>query len=329
MNHTATLTQILLYSRDANHISVVDEPNKNINENEAFTVSAIRHQSYTTQKSSHYRKIVPMSTNEGSHPNQASEIVPAMALLSKNLPVTTVLIMPIPVISAPIMPTPVMSALAVPLPVDILQNPEPIDMKVMTIQVFTIARNTTVCCHIRIKENYIVPMLNSSATISIMSNKIIEKLQLKIDEPSTTMIIISNGARVRALGKIINLKLVISSLVVSTTFQIIKSTKQTLLLEIHMFYEGEILPAPLADNEDLFDNFKFDNENLDKLDSFLTDQYSKLELYNNLWLYYESSAMYLSSIKSIFINETEKEEEVDIFAETINNLEQTLVYIKK
>ncbi|CAG8593029.1 24140_t:CDS:2, partial [Cetraspora pellucida] len=329
INHAATPTQILSCSRNANHISVVDEPDKNINKNEAFTASAICYQYYITQRPSCYRKIVPMPTNKGSHPNQASEIVSAMVLSSKNLPVTTVSIMSVLVISALVMPTLVMSVLAVSILVDTpqdlinmkanvslgqilqysdqkwnlsnvikrllvpvtIQDPEPIDIEVMTIQAFTIAKITTACCHIRIKENHIVAVLNSSAAISIILNKIVKKLQLKIDEPSTTIVIIANRAKVRRN---------------STSTPSNKS-------------QSEKLQKP--DDEDPFDDFKFNDKNLDKPDRFLTNQCSKLKLYNNPWFYHKSPTMYLSDIKSVL--------EVDIFAETVDDLEQTSVYIHK
>ncbi|CAG8715249.1 3444_t:CDS:2 [Cetraspora pellucida] len=110
-----------------------------------------------------------------------------------------------------------------------------------------------------------------------------------------------------------------SSVVVPTTFQIIESTEQTFLLGMDWFRQtGEILPAPLAikvepkklqktDNENPFDNFKFDDEDLDKAEGFLTNQCSDLKLYNNLWLDHESPAVYLSGIESISVEETEEE----------------------
>ncbi|CAG8636078.1 1395_t:CDS:2 [Cetraspora pellucida] len=258
-----------------------------------------------------------------------------------------------------------------------IQNLKPIDMKVMTIQAITITKTTAAYCYIRIKENLIVAVLNSSTTISIILNKITKKLQLKINEPFTTMVIIVNGARVKALKKIINLKLVMSSVVVLIMFQIIELTEQILLLgidwfcqtgthlhadkkklyvqcqgkfiEILKFYKRKILLALLVikkkseklkkpDNEDLFDNFKFDNEDLNEV---------------------ESSAVYLSGVESVSVKKTKEEEEsiikklkknlnnealtnnqknyvsnmlckeVNVFTEIIDDLEQTLAYINE
>ncbi|CAG8537999.1 23126_t:CDS:2 [Cetraspora pellucida] len=143
---------------------------------------SVRHQLYTTQRPSRYRKIASMPVNKGFHSNQAPEIVPAMAPSSENPLVTTT-----PIMSAPVMPT-----LAAPIPVDPPQEPN------------------------------------------------------KPKKP---------------------------------------------------------------DDEDPFDDFEFDNEDLDEVKRFLTDQCSVLELYDNLWLDHESPTVYLSSVKCILVKKTEKEEE--------------------
>ncbi|CAG8481143.1 8925_t:CDS:2 [Cetraspora pellucida] len=312
VNHATTPTQILHHLRDNNHINVVDEQDKNVDKNEAFTASAIRNQLYITQRPSHYRKIALMSINEGSCPNQASEIMSAMAMSSKNSQITTASIMP-----ASIMPAPVMPVLAAPIPVNPLQvlhrkrgpsvvdnqelyniaqdllnikanNSETIDIEVMIVQASTITRPTATHCHVRIKENPIVAVLDLGDAVSIMLNKMAKKLQLKINESFITIIIIMNEAR----GKFV---------------------------EIPMFYKVKILPAPLAvkvksekfqklDYQDPFDNFEFDDKDLDEAKGFLNDQCSELELYDNLWLNYKSFAVYLSGVKGVSVEETEGEE---------------------
>ncbi|CAG8737225.1 21178_t:CDS:2 [Cetraspora pellucida] len=112
-----------------------------------------------------------------------------------------------------------------------------------------------------------------------------------------------------------------------------------------MFYEEEISLALLAikvkseklqkpDDEDLFDNFKFDDKNLDKPDKFLTDQYSKLELTE------EKEESVIKKLKKNLNNEAimnnQKNhmnnilsQEVDIFAKIVDNPGQTLAYIHK
>ncbi|CAG8483062.1 15263_t:CDS:2 [Cetraspora pellucida] len=126
----------------------------------------------------------------------------------------------------------------------------------------------------------------------------VNSLQLKIDEHSTTIVIIMNRARIRVLEKITNLKLVISSVVIPTAFQIIESPEQTLQLDMNWFCQTDahlhIEPEKLEEPED---QNLFDNKDLDKAEGFLTDQYSELELYENLWLNYESPAVCLFGIK--------------------------------
>ncbi|CAG8657620.1 2126_t:CDS:2, partial [Cetraspora pellucida] len=144
--------------------------------------------------------------------------------------------------------------------------------------------------------------------------------------------------------------------------------RQGKFVEIPMFYEGEIPPAPLAvkmeyeelkepDDSDPFDDFEFDDEDLDEAEGFLTDQCSELELYDNPWLDHESPAVYLSGVEGVPVEETEREEEsvidklkknlddealtndqknhvsdvlskeVDVFAETVDDLGQTSAYV--
>ncbi|CAG8492073.1 13801_t:CDS:2 [Cetraspora pellucida] len=168
VNHATTPTQILPCPRDVNHISILNKPDKNVNENEAFTAPA------------------------------APEIMPTMALSSENLLVTTI----------SIMSTPVMPALAAPILVDFPQFHQ------------------------------------TGAYLHADERKLYMQCQSKF-------------------------------------------------VKILMFYEGEIPPAPPAikkkpekpkksDNKDPFDDFEFDNEDLNETEEFLTNQCSKLELYNNL-----------------------------------------------
>ncbi|CAG8655977.1 9528_t:CDS:2, partial [Cetraspora pellucida] len=84
------------------------------------------------------------------------------------------------------------------------------------------------------QNNPVIAVLDSGAVVSIMSNKMM-KLQLKITEPSTTTVVTANNAHVRALEKIVNVKLVLEGIMVPTTFQIIESKDETLLLGMDWF----------------------------------------------------------------------------------------------
>ena len=87
-------------------------------------------------------------------------------------------------------------------------------------------------CHVNIKRNSVVAIIDTEATISIMIKKLMNKLGLVIQESSQVIIITANGQRERALGVIKNVPLVIHGILIKTTFQIIESTDETLLLGI-------------------------------------------------------------------------------------------------
>lgn len=59
-------------------------------------------------------------------------------------------------------------------------------------------RTTAARCYVRIKNNPIVAILDSGAAMSLMSKKMMDKLALKIDGPSTTVVLTVNGTRERA-----------------------------------------------------------------------------------------------------------------------------------
>ncbi|CAG8469060.1 21400_t:CDS:2 [Gigaspora rosea] len=59
----------------------------------------------------------------------------------------------------------------------------------------------------------------------------IDKLALKIDGPSTTVVVTANGTREHALGKIKSVKLAVRNILIPTPFQIIESSKDLLLLD--------------------------------------------------------------------------------------------------
>ncbi|CAG8508679.1 4963_t:CDS:2 [Cetraspora pellucida] len=232
--------------------------------------------------------VLPKPDNEGSCPNQPPEVMPAMAPLNENPPVVSAL-----VISAPVMPAPAAPILVnppqVPLPVAI-QDPEPIDMEVTTAQAPMIIRTTAA-----------------------------------------------------------------------------QSPEQTLLLGMDWFRQTGIclhaderklyVQCQESDDSDPFDDFEFDDEDLDEVAGFLTDQCSELELYNNLWLDHESPTVYMSGVEGVPVEKTEREEEsvidklkknldnealtndqknhasnvlskeVDVFAETVDDLGQMLMYV--
>ncbi|CAG8775022.1 3723_t:CDS:1, partial [Ambispora leptoticha] len=55
-------------------------------------------------------------------------------------------------------------------------------------------------CHVRIKGNPAVAILDSGAAVSIITNRLMEKLGLVIDKPSNTIVKTANGNKTKALG---------------------------------------------------------------------------------------------------------------------------------
>ncbi|CAG8778993.1 11869_t:CDS:1, partial [Gigaspora margarita] len=120
-------------------------------------------------------------------------------------------------------------------PFIVKSNPPIEDIETNVVQLTLSERTTTACCYIHIKNNPIVAILDSGTAMSLMSKKIMNKLDLKIDEPSTTVVVTVNRTRKRALGKIKDVKLAIHDLLIPTLFQVIESAKNLLLLGMDWF----------------------------------------------------------------------------------------------
>ena len=60
-------------------------------------------------------------------------------------------------------------------------------------------KTTAAKCYIRIKGNPIIAILDSGAAVSIITNKLMNKLGLQPDAPSKTVVITANGTRTWAL----------------------------------------------------------------------------------------------------------------------------------
>ncbi|CAG8641505.1 1147_t:CDS:2, partial [Cetraspora pellucida] len=90
-----------------------------------------------------------------------------------------------------------------------------------------------------IKGNPVVIVLDSGAGISIMTKKLVNKLKLKIQEKSSTVVVTMTGARTRALGKITNLNIMIQNTIIPSTVQVIESSDETLLLGTDWFQKAK------------------------------------------------------------------------------------------
>ncbi|CAG8830691.1 28494_t:CDS:1 [Gigaspora margarita] len=197
---------------------------------------------------------------------------------------------------------------------------------------------TAARCYIRIKNNSIVAVLDSSAAMSLMSKKMMNKLDLKIDEPSTTIVVTTNRTRERALGKIKNVKLAIHDILIHTPFQVIESSIDLLLLGMNWFvraraqlhfiekvmyltYRNKTAEVPILTNggspievveepsesEGTFDEFEYEDKALEEAEGFFTEEISDDEIFQNPWKNYQSLAVYLTDMKELPTREIARE----------------------
>ncbi|CAG8606066.1 8942_t:CDS:2, partial [Cetraspora pellucida] len=136
-----------------------------------------------------------------------------------------------------------------------------------------------------------------------MSNRMVKKLDLKITEPSSTMVVTANGARVRALGKVVEVELY-----VQYDYKVAK---------IPISCNGENPPMEPEDEEDegTFDEFEFEDESLEEAEGYFTCKTSGIELFGNPWEDCHSPATYLSYVEELLSNEPEPEPEEEEFLE--------------
>src|SRR5260364_235263 len=90
-------------------------------------------------------------------------------------------------------------------------------------------------CHVRIKGNPVVAILDSGAAVSIITKKLMDKIGLEIDQPSRTVVVTANGNRTKALGIVTNVKITIQDLIIPIRLQVIESQEETLLLGTDWF----------------------------------------------------------------------------------------------
>ncbi|CAG8650277.1 5438_t:CDS:1, partial [Paraglomus occultum] len=87
-------------------------------------------------------------------------------------------------------------------------------------------------CYIRIKENSVIAILDSGAAVSIITAKLIRKLELHIQRPSKTIVFTANRNHTKALGIIPDIKIKIQDIIIPINLQVIESMDETLLLEM-------------------------------------------------------------------------------------------------
>src|SRR5439155_9990600 len=84
---------------------------------------------------------------------------------------------------------------------------------------------------IYINNERLSAIVNSRAATSIMTKKLMDKLGYKINELSKLTIVTTNGSLIRSLGKINWVPLELEDEFISTTFQVLNSVDDTLILE--------------------------------------------------------------------------------------------------
>src|SRR3989337_1001910 len=92
------------------------------------------------------------------------------------------------------------------------------------------AKTTAVQCYVTIKLNPIKAIVDTGTAVSIITRPLMKKLGLKIDSPSKIVVVIANGKKERALGKIHDVPLVIGGILTPITLEVIESVNDTLLL---------------------------------------------------------------------------------------------------
>ena len=98
-------------------------------------------------------------------------------------------------------------------------------------------KTSAVRCRVRIKGNPVIAVLDSGAAVSIITNKLMKKIGLKIKDSSNVFVVTANGTKTRALGKIPDLQIALQTLAVPITLQVIESSEDTLLLGTDWFHK--------------------------------------------------------------------------------------------
>ncbi|CAG8827070.1 4206_t:CDS:1, partial [Cetraspora pellucida] len=206
----------------------------------------------------------------------------------------------------------------------------------------TTRRTTAARCYVRIHNNPVIAVLDSGAAISIMSSKLRHKLGLEINDNSITTVIMATSARAKTLGRVKDVEITIQDVRVPIFLQIIEFPEETLLLETDWFQKAnaqlyfdsqklrisndeKAVEIPISntgietltpsygkqeydsDGGDTFDEFDYEEDNLEEIDRYFTDEWSEVD---NQQLGQEreseeNPALFLTDINEPPLNETE------------------------
>src|SRR5207237_3202241 len=89
---------------------------------------------------------------------------------------------------------------------------------------------TSVKCNIKIRNKSYLAIINSGASISMISYQIVKELELKIDTCSSSLIVSATGPSIRPLGIIKDLSIEIKGITISIDIEVIDATSYSLLL---------------------------------------------------------------------------------------------------
>ena len=90
---------------------------------------------------------------------------------------------------------------------------------------------TPVKCNIKIKDKPYQAIIDSGASISMISYQIIKELGLKIDTYSSSLILSATGPSIRPLGIIKNLPIEIEGITIPLNIEVMDATSYSLLLD--------------------------------------------------------------------------------------------------
>ncbi|CAG8599198.1 13129_t:CDS:2, partial [Acaulospora morrowiae] len=205
-------------------------------------------------------------------------------------------------------------------------------------------RTTASRCYVQINQQPVITILDTGAVVSLISKNLLDKLNLRINEKSNTIVVTATGVRERMLGKVKNIEVLDQKVGIPIDLQVVKSRDEMLLLgtdwfqkskarihfdekKLYLQYAGEAIEVPIShhgtesllepesDQEsaetDLFDEFEYEEEKVDERGGYYTgDVLSDEELYENPWEEMESLAIYLTNVEEVPTLEGEKEPEL-------------------
>src|SRR5260363_303306 len=105
-----------------------------------------------------------------------------------------------------------------------------LDPRIQTTQNQTPTYTTLVKCNIKLQGKPYHAVIDSGAAVSMISHQFVKELGLKIEAPSTSLIVSAAGSSVRPLGIIKNLPIEIEGTTIPLDVEVMNATSYSLLL---------------------------------------------------------------------------------------------------